>query len=104
MEQRLRDALAGRTPLVIAIGDIPYTGDKTIRLVLTKPLRAKINLEGYGETMADGFLLTRKQAFDLAVDMMTLVGPLDPDNWRTVLGSNPGRGHAVGSVRNELRR
>jgi hypothetical protein len=77
MDDKLKTALAGRSPLVIGFDDIPSHGDQQFITILVKMVRATVNVEGRGSTEADAFILSRKQAFDLAVRLTEIVGPLD---------------------------
>ena len=69
--------LSGQVPLVIGLrlgGEIRHL------VILARPQRFNVNLEGHEEPLpADGFLITREQAFRLTVDLTEIMGPLDPD-------------------------
>jgi hypothetical protein len=65
LNEKLKTALAGRTPLVIGFDNVPSEGQRLFKVMLTGTTKANVNLEGYGSIEADAFILNQEQALDL---------------------------------------
>ena len=81
MNKQLKEKLAGRVPLVIAVEGLPTEEQSAYIVQLGIPVKATIHLDGIAEPMnATAIRLTPKEALSLAVRLTELVGPLDlPD-------------------------
>jgi hypothetical protein len=78
MNEQLKQKLAGRVPLVIAVEGLPTDTQSTFIIQLGIPVEATIHLDGIvGTLTATAIKLTPKEAFSLAVRLTELVGPLD---------------------------
>jgi hypothetical protein len=78
MNEQLKQKLAGRVPLVIAVEGSPADNQSTFIIQLGIPVKATIHLDGIAAPMnVTAVKLTPKEAISLAVRLTELVGPLD---------------------------
>ena len=80
MNEQLKQKLAGRVPLVIAVEGLPTDTQSTFIIQLGIPGEVIIHLDGIVEPVtATAIKLTPKEALSLAVRLTELVGPLDTE-------------------------
>ena len=79
MNEQLKQKLAGRLPLVIAVEGLPTDSQSTYLCQLGVPVETTIQLDGVGSINVTAIKLTTKEALSLAVRLTELVGPLDID-------------------------
>jgi hypothetical protein len=74
MDKTVEEKLAGRTPLVLAIRDVPRSGETTVPFViLLEPFATQLNVATVGTIKTTGFLMTRQQAIEITTRLTSLL-------------------------------